>query len=182
MLDRPAAAAMLRPRPPAARSSPPSPPAPGRRRRPSGAAGAAILCRRGACRTRLPAPALFQAVPALRPPFGGATHLLVGFGDRAYLQAEGWAAAEGLAALLGGGPGALLVTGLSVPPGSAFPAGDVVAIPADAAAIAGAAGFIAAAFEPDSAGRPRLLRQGPYAGSLFYGAVAPYYAGYTCNT
>ncbi len=109
-----------------------------------------------------------------------AESLVIGFGERGYLMAPRPGPIEMAAALLPG-PGALLVTGLSVPPDGAFPAG-TVALRVDAAGMAALQAALAASFARDAAGGFDPLRDGPYAGARYYAAATRYSAAFTCNT
>jgi hypothetical protein len=42
--------------------------------------------------------------------------------------------------------------------------------------------YLAASFERDAAGAARRLRDGPYAGAVYFAAALRYSAGFTCNT
>lgn len=109
----------------------------------------------------------------------GARSLVIGFGERAYLMSRNRALADMAMALLPG-PGALLVTGLSVRPDEAFP--EVVPLGVDDDGMARLQRALAASFERDEAGTPRQLREGPYRGAAYYGATLRYSAAFTCNT
>lgn len=110
----------------------------------------------------------------------GAASLVIGFGERAYLMRPTPALGDMAAALLPG-PGALLVTGLSVPPDGAFPA-DAVARRIDTAGMARLQRYLAASFGMAEGGTATRLRDGPYAGAVFFAATQRYSAGFTCNT
>ncbi|MCO6417238.1 DUF2459 domain-containing protein [Siccirubricoccus sp. KC 17139] len=120
----------------------------------------------------LPAEAAPPDVAALFP---GAEWLLFGFGDRDYVLATSPGLGTALAALFPG-PGAILVTGLRVPPAKAFPERDCTGLRLPPGGEEGAAGFVAASI----AGPP--MRAGPYPGSLFLPARQSYSGTYTCNT
>jgi hypothetical protein len=128
--------------------------------------------------------AVAEMAPALRPlgqDFPGATHLLFGFGERAYWTRPDPSFADMLAALLPG-PGVILVTGLRATPAEAFGTADVVSFGVSRAGMEQLSRHLWAALERDAEDRPLLLMPGPYAGSLFYGSGQVYAAGYTCNT
>lgn len=109
-----------------------------------------------------------------------AESLVVGFGERAYLMTRGPGLAEMASALLPG-PGALVVTGLSVTPAAAFPDG-TVALRVDPPGMAALQDALAASFARDAAGTVEALRDGPHAGARYYAAAARYSAAFTCNT
>ncbi|WP_187830084.1 DUF2459 domain-containing protein [Siccirubricoccus phaeus] len=113
--------------------------------------------------------------PDLAALFPGAEWLLFGFGDRDYVLAASPGFGTALAALFPG-PGAILVTGLRLPPAEAFPERDCTPLRLPPGGLRGAAGFVAASV----AGGP--IRQGPYPGSLFLPARQRYSGSYTCNT
>ncbi len=122
--------------------------------------------------------------PALRPlagEFPGAATLLVGFGDRTFVQSRGhrWFG-DWLLALLPG-QGAMLVTGLSVAPAQAFAARDMVTLALTDAQWEGLQRFVRASFSPPD-GMPALLAEGPYEGSRFFASALTYDLLDTCNT
>jgi hypothetical protein len=111
----------------------------------------------------------------------GASHLVIGFGERAYLLSRHRSLAD-MAMALVPGPGAMLVTGLSVPPTTAFGEADALALRVTPEGFARQQRYLAESFEWDPDGSPRRLADGPYAGAEFYGAALTYSAGFTCNT
>jgi uncharacterized protein (TIGR02117 family) len=117
----------------------------------------------------------------VRSVFPGVKVMLFGFGERAYLMHREHGFADMLAALLPG-PGALLVTALSVRPADAFPPQDVVALHVSARGLARLSEFIAGSFEWTADGRPRAIADGPYPGSVFYASTTRYSGVFTCNT
>lgn len=121
--------------------------------------------------TALPAP-LDQAAER----FPGVAWFAVGFGDRSWFM-EGARGAFAALAALGGGPAALLVTGLSTRPEVAFERYESVRLRITPDGLAAAKRFIA-----DQMESAEPLARGPYAGSLFYATRLPYAATYTCNT
>jgi hypothetical protein len=129
----------------------------------------------------LPAADLGAPLRPLAAEFPGARTLLVGFGDRTFLQSRGhrWFG-DWLLALLPG-QGAMLVTGLSVAPDQAFAARDVVTLALTGAQWEGLQGFVRASFSPPS-GVPARLAEGPYVGSRFFATPLIYDLLDTCNT
>jgi uncharacterized protein (TIGR02117 family) len=113
--------------------------------------------------------------------FPGATSLTIGFGDREYLLDRDTNFFDMVRALLPG-KAALLVTGLSAPPESAFGTDNVVTLAITKPQLDVLESFVASSFAADRAGRPVRLADGPYEGSLFFASDATYYAFYTCNT
>ena len=111
----------------------------------------------------------------------GASHLVLGFGERAYLLSRHRSLAD-MAMALVPGPGAMLVTGLSVAPSAAFGAADALALRVTSEGFARLQRYLAESFEWEADGAPRRLADGPYAGAEFYGAALTYSAGFTCNT
>lgn len=119
--------------------------------------------------------------PSLQPwaaRFANARYLLFGFGDRRYLLARDkrW---DALWAALHKGPALLLLTALTAPPAEAFPDGKVIALHVDAPHWDALQRFVQGAMATDAA---RSVLPGPYEGSLYVAAVAPYDALHTCNT
>jgi uncharacterized protein (TIGR02117 family) len=129
----------------------------------------------------LPAAALAPPLQPLAAEFPGAQTLLVGFGDRTFVQSRGrrWLG-DWLLALLPG-QGAMLVTGLSVPPDQAFAARDVVTLALTEPQWQGLQRFVRASFSPPQ-GVPARLAEGPYGGSRFYASALTYDLLDTCNT
>ena len=114
--------------------------------------------------------------------FPGASHLVLGFGERAYWTRPDPTPADVLLALLPG-PGVVLVTGLRTTPAEAVGAGDVVTLAVSAAGLDRLCDFLWATLEPTPEGAARVLARGPYPGSLFYASGRRYAAhSYTCNT
>jgi uncharacterized protein (TIGR02117 family) len=118
---------------------------------------------------------------ALAPTFPGATHLVFGFGERGFFTAPEPGSGTYIAALFPG-PGAILVTGLRAPPAEAFDPAKVVALRVSRPGLDRLARFVWDDLEKDAQGRPRVLQEGPYPGSVFYASSATYTLGYTCNT
>ncbi len=117
----------------------------------------------------------------LRQTFPGVRFLIFGFGERAYLLSRNRSLVDTVAALIPG-PGAVLVTGLRVPPTEAFGASNVIALGVSQEGIDRVVGFLTASIALDRRGRPLRIAEGPYPGSLFYASPGTYSATYTCNT
>lgn len=129
----------------------------------------------------LPVAELGGRLAPLENDFPGATYLTFGFGDRAYLLDRDTDVLDMLRALFPG-KSALLVTGLKVPPGAAFGAGNVVALGIAKAGLDDLEESLSGYFESDGQGRPLRLAVGPYPGSLFFSSAATYDGLNTCNT
>jgi len=129
----------------------------------------------------LPTAALAPPLRPLAAEFPGAKTLLVGFGDRTFVQSRGhrWLG-DWLLALLPG-EGAMLVTGLSVAPGQAFAVRDVVTLALTDAQWEGLQRFVRASFSPRD-GMPARLAEGPYVGSRFFASALTYDLLDTCNS
>jgi hypothetical protein len=129
----------------------------------------------------LPTAALGPPLRPLAAEFPGARTLLVGFGDRTFVQSRGhrWLG-DWLLALLPG-QGAMLVTGLSVAPVQAFAPRDVVTLALTQAQWEGLQRFVRASFTPP-AGAPARLAEGPYLGSRFFASPLTYDLLDTCNS
>lgn len=159
-----------------------SAPLPARPRAAGAAAGAIrLVARDWHTDVALAAGQLGAPLDGLAAEWPGAVSLVLGFGDRAWLLHGDRSIGAMLAALLPG-PGAMLVTGLSVPPEEAFGADSVVALRVTADGLARLRGFLAASLDLDAAGRPMALAEGPYRGSRFYASRLTYSLAYTCNT
>lgn len=123
-----------------------------------------------------PAIALPAPIDQTAGRFPGVAWFAVGFGDRSWFM-EGARGPLAALAALGGGPAALLFTGLSAPPEVAFERYESVRLRITPGGLAAAKQFIA-----DQMESAEPLARGPYAGSLFYATRLPYAATYTCNT
>ncbi len=116
-----------------------------------------------------------------RRTFPGARFLVFGFGERAYYTGADRNLGTMLRALLPS-PSAILVTALRGTPAEAFGAGHVVALHLSRAGVERVIRFIWNDLPRDAAGRPLLLAEGPYPGSLFYASSGTYDLLHTCNT
>jgi uncharacterized protein (TIGR02117 family) len=117
----------------------------------------------------------------LRRLFPGTTTFTFGFGARAWLLDTRKGLDDVVQALLPA-PGAILVTALRTSPVEAFGADHVVTLAVTPAGLDRLLRFLAASFQLDRNGAPRLLTSGPYMGSAFYAASPTYDAVHTCNT
>ena len=117
----------------------------------------------------------------LRRLFPGTTIFTFGFGARAWLLDTRKGLDDVVQALLPA-PGAILVTALRASPTEAFGADHVVKLAVTQAGFDRLLRFLAASFQLDRNGAPRLLTAGPYMGSAFYAAAPIYDAVHTCNT
>jgi len=129
----------------------------------------------------LPAAELRGPLASLQQSFPGATHLLFGFGERTYWMKAEPSPLDMLRALLPG-PGAILVTGLRVPPAEAFGPENVVTLAVSETGLDRVSEFLweQLAKGPDGLAHP--FADGPYLGSLFYATPRAYSASFTCNT
>lgn len=129
----------------------------------------------------LAVPDLQGGLAVIAATWPGARAMIFGFGERAYLLSRHRSLADMAMALIPG-PGAMLVTGLAVPPADAFGPDAVVTLRATPAGFARLQRYLAESFEWTPDGAPRRLSEGPYAGAVFYAAARRYSAGFTCNT
>jgi uncharacterized protein (TIGR02117 family) len=129
----------------------------------------------------LPVEEITAPLSALKAKLPGVRYLVIGFGDRTFLLSRAATPFSMLGALLPG-RGALLVTALRATPQEAFGASDVVALRISRADLDHLQARLWREFELASSAMPIVLTDGPYAGSLFYAASAPYSGLYTCNT
>lgn len=129
----------------------------------------------------LPVTELRGPLANLRQSFPGATYLLFGFGERAYWTKVEPTPLDMLRALLPG-PGAILVTGLRVPPAEAFGPENVVTLAASEIGLDRVSDFLWGELTKGLDGLPHPVADGPYLGSLFYATPRVYSAAFTCNT
>jgi uncharacterized protein (TIGR02117 family) len=129
----------------------------------------------------LPVEEIAGPLATLEAAFPGVRFLTFGFGERQFLvnRQRNWGAM--LNALLPS-QSALLMTALSATPEQAFGARNVVVLRVSRAGLERIEETIWREFEPSPAGKPVLLADGPYPGSVFYAARTTYDALYTCNT
>jgi hypothetical protein len=123
----------------------------------------------------IPAP-----LASLSAQFVGSRYLFFGFGDRHYLVARN-KIFPGLLAALWPGAGMVLVTALAAAPEEAFGSEHIIRLKVSAAEAQAAQAFVWDSLLKEN-GLPTLYGNGPYAGSLFVGAVPKYSAVHTCNT
>jgi hypothetical protein len=117
---------------------------------------------------------------SLSAQFVHSQYVFFGFGDRHYLVAKNKNFPGLLAALWPGG-GVMLVTMLPATPEEAFGNGHVIRLTANSAEALAAQAFVWNSLLKED-GAAVFYREGPYEGSLFFGAVPKYSAVYTCNT
>lgn len=113
--------------------------------------------------------------------FIGATHLCFGFGEREFVMTHEHGILATLSALWPG-RGAILMTVLRDTPAAAYGAEKVVTLRVGETGKTRLADYLARSVEHDDLSRPVRLGDGPYAGSLFFGATPDYAGYYTCNT
>ncbi|HSY07160.1 MAG TPA: DUF2459 domain-containing protein [Steroidobacteraceae bacterium] len=112
--------------------------------------------------------------------FPSARYVFFGFGDKHYLVAR-HKNFPGLIAALWPGAGVLLATALAATPEEAFGDKQVVRFTVSSAQARAAQAFVWNSLLKQGE-TPVFLGNGPYPGSLFFGAVPKYSAAYTCNT
>jgi hypothetical protein len=119
---------------------------------------------------------------AIAAKFPGVRYLFFGFGDRRYLMAQHHVPA--MAAALWPGRALILTTGLSASPTQAFGDGHVVRLRVSDEQSRAAQDFIwsSMAVAPSPGDPMPVVERGPYEGSLYFSARAPYSAFHTCNT
>jgi hypothetical protein len=118
---------------------------------------------------------------SLAQDFVGATHLCFGFGEREFAMTREHSILATLSALWPG-RGAILMTVLRDTPVAAWGADKVVTLQVAAAGMARLAAYLDQSVQRDKLSRPVRLGDGPYVGSLYFGATANYAGYYTCNT
>lgn len=121
-----------------------------------------------------------HAWPARRE-FADAQYLEVGWGDRAYYQAQDPSLWLGLRALLWPSPGVLHMVAFSGPPEREFPAAEIVTLQLTPQGLARLVGAVAASHEPDAAGEPVAFGPGLYGRSRFYASRDRFHLFATCN-
>lgn len=112
--------------------------------------------------------------------FPGARYLFFGFGDRRYLTAKRRGALT-LSGALWPGAGLTLVTAIEGSPLQAFGAQHALALSVSEGELTSLQEFIGATLAMEQ-GAPRVIKPGPYEGSLYLEALPRYSARYTCNT
>ncbi|WP_428533643.1 DUF2459 domain-containing protein [Rhodopila sp.] len=129
----------------------------------------------------LPVTALAAPLSALAQGFPGVRFLTFGFGERQFVVNREQSFGAMLAALLPS-HSALLMTALASTPEQAFGAHNVVVLHLSGRTMRRIQGRIWRELELSPSGRPLLLAEGPYPGSVFYAARTTYDGLYTCNT
>jgi hypothetical protein len=107
-------------------------------------------------------------------------YVFFGFGDRHYLVAKN-KNFPGLLAALWPGAGVVLVTMLAAAPDAAFGNEHVIRLTVSSDEAQAAQTFVWDSLLKEN-GVPVFYRNGPYEGSLFFGAAPEYSAVHTCNT
>jgi uncharacterized protein (TIGR02117 family) len=113
--------------------------------------------------------------------FDGARFLCFGFGERQYVVTHQHDPLTTLSALLPS-RAALLMTVLRAPPAEAFGPANVAELGIGQTGLNRLRDFLRQSVQSNAAGQPMRLADGPYPGSVFFGATQTYDAFYTCNT
>ncbi len=129
----------------------------------------------------LPVQEITGPLSILEAAFPGVRFLTFGFGERQFLVNHGKTFGAMLSALLPS-RSALLMTALRAPPAVAFGQSNAVVLHVSEAGLQQILSGIWNELARTSAGRPMLLANGPYPGSVFYAARDTYSGLYTCNT
>jgi uncharacterized protein (TIGR02117 family) len=124
---------------------------------------------------------LHGALAGVARDLGGANYLVVGFGDRRYLESRDRGPWVQMLALWPG-QGLMLGTGLAATPQQAFGTDHVVELRLSPERAQAVAAFVWHSFRPDADGVIRSEAPGPYAGSRFFPASLRYSAFHTCNS
>lgn len=95
-------------------------------------------------------------------------YLEVGWGEREFYQTRDPSLLQALRAALWPSPGVLHLAGFNGPVAERFPHSQVLAIEADAAAMARVARYISDAYERDQAGNVKRMGRGLYGDSRFF--------------
>ncbi|MCK9994254.1 MAG: hypothetical protein Dbin4_02774 [Alphaproteobacteria bacterium] len=108
-------------------------------------------------------------------------YLEVGWGEREFYQTRDPSLLQALRAALWPSPGVLHLAGFNGPVAERFPYSEVLAIEADAAAMARVARYISDAYERDQAGNVKRMGRGLYGDSRFFAARENFHLLRTCN-
>ncbi|HEX4890693.1 MAG TPA: DUF2459 domain-containing protein [Alphaproteobacteria bacterium] len=108
-------------------------------------------------------------------------YLEVGWGEREFYQTRDPSLLQALRAALWPSPGVLHLVGFNGPVAERFPYSEVLAIEADAAAMARVARYISDAYERDQAGNVKRMGRGLYGDSRFFAARENFHLLRTCN-
>ncbi len=129
----------------------------------------------------IPASELSGPAASFRAIYPGVASLVFSYGKRTFLTAP---ADDWSEYLLGPvpGPGAILVTGLSVMPDQAYDAASVVVLRLPAGGAQALSNYLWAGLRKDRAGKPLLIDPAPFPGGVFYAATDTYTLTHTCNT
>src|SRR3984957_18349280 len=125
-------------------------------------------------------PDIRAPLAALSAQVARSEYVFFGFGDRHYLVAKN-KNFPGLLAALWPGAGVVLVTMLAAAPDAAFGTEHVIRLTISSDAAQAAQTFVWDSLLKAN-GAPVFYRNGPYEGSLFFGAAPEYSAVHTCNT
>jgi len=127
------------------------------------------------------APDLHGPLAGVAHDLAGANYLVIGFGDRRYLEARDRGPWVQMLALWPG-QGLMLATGLRATPQQAFGADQVVELRLSPQRAQAIEAFVWRSFRADAEGAVRSEAPGPYGGSRFYPASPRYSALHTCNS
>jgi uncharacterized protein (TIGR02117 family) len=122
-----------------------------------------------------------EFVVGLAQRFAGANFLCFGFGERQYVTQREHGLLTMISALFPS-QGALLMTVLRDTPAAAFGAKNTVPLGVSTAGLAGLQAYLHDAVDTEASGGPLRLGDGPYPGSVFFGATGTYDLVHTCNT
>ena len=120
------------------------------------------------------------AWPARRE-FATAEYFEVGWGDRAYYQADDAGIWLGLRALLWPAPGVLHIVAFSGPVDQAFRASEIVELRLSVRGLAQLVAKVADSHELNEAGQPIVFGPGRYGASRFYASRENFHLFRTCN-
>jgi uncharacterized protein (TIGR02117 family) len=129
----------------------------------------------------LPVATMQPPLAVLAQGFPGAQVLTFGFGERQFLLTRRRTFGLMLSALLPSAS-AVLMTALGTTPQAAFGSDQVVTLHVSQDALRRIEASLWAELEKPPAGKPSVLAQGPYPGSVFYASRDTYDGLFTCNT
>jgi hypothetical protein len=129
----------------------------------------------------LPVTAIAGPLETLERDFPGVRYMTFGFGERQFLLDRRTSVGSMLRALLPS-KSALLMTALRATPQDAFGPEHVVTLHVSRSGLQQIVDAIWRELETSSTGQPPVLAEGPYPGSVFYGARETYDGLFTCNT
>ncbi len=108
-------------------------------------------------------------------------YLEVGWGEREFYQTREPSLLQALSAALWPSPSVLHLVGFNGPVVAQFPHSEVIALPADTAAMARLAQYISDAYERDQAGGVIRMGHGLYGNSRFFAGGENFHLFRTCN-